>query len=483
MVTLLNLFIAYHPSDREVLDEWLPYIRYLDTELPNIDLNIVHYDGSLHNQPAREDFKTYLNRADVLLMLISKAFLTSDYYISDELQAALLRHKTGTLQVIPVIARMCFWEDTRLRQYPPLPLSGMPIMEMPQRKATYQLTTEQLLNRLGRVVNLKKDNAIKFRQFVEEGDRFFAKWQDEPDVLMDAKDYYVKALALHQYGLIPDEHTLQQKIAVCERENDFRYYASAAENAYKAKDYKGVIYHANDALSLRADARMQRLVRLAEEHQVAIRQAQKHVPFHAHIRTADDFYMDLNWLPAEQEYLAALDFWEEGFKPTQTNILKKIELCRRERESEIHLIAAEKALALFDYDDTLKHLEAARSAEQPRITILANRCLYLLEQEQNVSAFQDDKTLLWGYYDRRTDIVTIPPRYEEAYSFSEHLAGVRKASVWGFIDIEGNQVIPFEYEFVSHFKNGRSEVIKNGERFYINRQGERYNMTRELPSH
>ena len=39
----------------------------------------------------------------------------------------------------------------------------------------------------------------------------------------------------------------------------------------------------------------------------------------------------------------------------------------------------------------------------------------------------------------------IPLQYDDAYSFSEGLAAVKKDELWGYIDKNGNEILPFKY--------------------------------------
>ena len=49
---------------------------------------------------------------------------------------------------------------------------------------------------------------------------------------------------------------------------------------------------------------------------------------------------------------------------------------------------------------------------------------------------------------------------------------VQKDGLWGFIDIEGNEIIKPQYEKYRAFCNGVAIVRKDGKRGYINKQGE-----------
>lgn len=52
-----------------------------------------------------------LERADVILLLISSDFISSSYCYSREMVRAMQRHEAGEARVIPVILRNCDWKS------------------------------------------------------------------------------------------------------------------------------------------------------------------------------------------------------------------------------------------------------------------------------------------------------------------------------------------------------------------------------------
>ena len=42
---------------------------------------------------------------------------------------------------------------------------------------------------------------------------------------------------------------------------------------------------------------------------------------------------------------------------------------------------------------------------------------------------------------------------------------------YGFIDKVGKEIIPFKYDWVSCFSNGKAKVELNGEHFFIDKNG------------
>lgn len=59
--------------------------------------------------------------------------------------------------------------------------------------------------------------------------------------------------------------------------------------------------------------------------------------------------------------------------------------------------------------------------------------------------------------------VIIDPQYEDAASFSQDLAAVKKNGKWGYIDTEGNTVIPFQFDYAFPFSEGLAVVGTLGE--------------------
>lgn len=76
----------------------------------------------------------------------------------------------------------------------------------------------------------------------------------------------------------------------------------------------------------------------------------------------------------------------------------------------------------------------------------------------------------WGYKDE-SGKVAIEPLYDEAYNFSEGLAGVEIGEKVGFINTAGEMVIPAIYDSVTSFKEGLASVTLNDKCAYIDKEG------------
>jgi len=69
----------------------------------------------------------------------------------------------------------------------------------------------------------------------------------------------------------------------------------------------------------------------------------------------------------------------------------------------------------------------------------------------------------------------VPPKYEYVSDFKEGRAGVGLNGVWGYIDLQGNEVIPLQYDMrygaAKDFEGGLAKVSRGGKTGYIDPQG------------
>jgi len=68
-----------------------------------------------------------LERADVILLLVSADFIASGYCWGTELKRALERHNIGDARVIPIIVRECSWKSAPFGELEVLPDGGKPV--------------------------------------------------------------------------------------------------------------------------------------------------------------------------------------------------------------------------------------------------------------------------------------------------------------------------------------------------------------------
>jgi Leucine-rich repeat (LRR) protein len=103
-----TIFFSYSHDNAAQRKELETYLAPVIKRLKQAD---AWYDGLI--KPGEywdETIKTQLRQADVVLLLISAAFIDSDYSWENEIQPALERHRRGEARVIPILLSDCLWQ-------------------------------------------------------------------------------------------------------------------------------------------------------------------------------------------------------------------------------------------------------------------------------------------------------------------------------------------------------------------------------------
>ena len=121
----LKVFYSYAAQDNDLrikLDKHLALLRREGFIVPWYDRLI------LGGQEWSREIDVHLEAADIILLLISDAFLDSDYCYGIEMERALERHKEGSARVIPIILDHVDWLGAPFSHLQVLPTKGEPIV-------------------------------------------------------------------------------------------------------------------------------------------------------------------------------------------------------------------------------------------------------------------------------------------------------------------------------------------------------------------
>ena len=101
-----------------------------------------------------DEIDARLNRADVILLLVTADFINSQYCYGKELARALERHDDPNDRaiVIPVILRPCNWENTLFAKLQALPPGARPMSEWKTTDDYYTAVTHGLRQRLRQLI-------------------------------------------------------------------------------------------------------------------------------------------------------------------------------------------------------------------------------------------------------------------------------------------------------------------------------------------
>lgn len=118
MAKPLKVFISYSHKDESFLKE-------LEAHLASLQRKGAIEKWHDRRIGAGTDWKNeidkHLNEADIVLLLVSSDFINSDYCHDIEMKAALARHAKGETLVIPIIVRVCVWNDVDFAHLQALP--------------------------------------------------------------------------------------------------------------------------------------------------------------------------------------------------------------------------------------------------------------------------------------------------------------------------------------------------------------------------
>ena len=90
----------------------------------------------------RQRIDDNLERADIILLLVSADFIASDYCWEKEMKRALERDEKGEAHVIPVIVRDCIWTRAPFARLQALPENGRAVTLWPDKDSAWRSVAE-----------------------------------------------------------------------------------------------------------------------------------------------------------------------------------------------------------------------------------------------------------------------------------------------------------------------------------------------------
>ena len=155
---MATIFFSYSHRDETLRDQLETHLSMLKRQ---------GFIETWHDRriTAGEAFDTAINanldRADIVLLLVSPDFMASDYCYDREMMRALERHAAGSCTVIPVILRPCDWHDAPFGKLIAAPKDGKPITQWPDIDAAFLDVTTAIKATLRKHGNSPKDSAAR----------------------------------------------------------------------------------------------------------------------------------------------------------------------------------------------------------------------------------------------------------------------------------------------------------------------------------
>ncbi|MGH2478823.1 MAG: toll/interleukin-1 receptor domain-containing protein [Ktedonobacteraceae bacterium] len=137
----LEVFCCYAREDQPMLTQLKKHLAPLERQGQIViwsDTNLnagVEWEHTLHQ---------HLERADIILLLISPDFIASDYCYSTEMGRAITRHHEGAAVVIPILLRATFWHNAPFARLQMVPTNARPVTSWPDHDDGFHDITLQV---------------------------------------------------------------------------------------------------------------------------------------------------------------------------------------------------------------------------------------------------------------------------------------------------------------------------------------------------
>ncbi len=129
-----KLFYSYSHKDEAFRDELETHLKLLQRQGV---IETWHDRRILAGEEWEGAIDENLNRANIILLLISADFIASNYCYDIEMKRAMERHKAGEATVIPVILRKNNWHSAPFGKLQALPKDGQPVNLWPDRDSAW----------------------------------------------------------------------------------------------------------------------------------------------------------------------------------------------------------------------------------------------------------------------------------------------------------------------------------------------------------
>jgi len=150
MTRPLKVFYSYSHKDdslRAELGDHLAVMRYGGL------IQDWHDRKILPGQEWEREIAVELDSAQIVLLLISRNFISSRYCFGIEMKRALDLHDKGSAHVIPVILRACDWRNAPFGKLQALPKDGKPVTLRRPRDVAFTEIVESLRDLVAEIAN------------------------------------------------------------------------------------------------------------------------------------------------------------------------------------------------------------------------------------------------------------------------------------------------------------------------------------------
>lgn len=141
MTDPLEIFVSCAREDESLRDQLLSHLRVLERS----GIITIWHSGLIY--PGRElerERNLHIERAQIILLLLSHHFIASDDCYNIEMMRAMKRYSAGNVYLIPILLRPFEWKNTQFATWRVLPMNEMPITHWSERDAAFTHVVENI---------------------------------------------------------------------------------------------------------------------------------------------------------------------------------------------------------------------------------------------------------------------------------------------------------------------------------------------------
>ena len=151
----VQLFYSYAHKDERFKDALETHLKILKRQGVITDWN----DRKIApGSDWKEEIDLNLEKAKIVLLLISSNFLASDYCYDTETIYALERHKKKKSVVIPIIIKPCLWQESNFKHLQALPKDGKPVSLWRDKDEAWLFVAKGIANTIQQIPTLIHDD-------------------------------------------------------------------------------------------------------------------------------------------------------------------------------------------------------------------------------------------------------------------------------------------------------------------------------------
>lgn len=160
----IKVFMSYSHKDEKLL---IHLQKHLDILKKQCLITTWHDRRITAGQEWKNVIDKNLMKADIILLLVSPDFISSEYCFDVEVQLAMKRHKNNEARVIPIILRPVDWQNTLIGSLQSLPKDGRPVVNWKNRDEAFLNITNGIRLAVQELINSTNEKNIIYSKDIE----------------------------------------------------------------------------------------------------------------------------------------------------------------------------------------------------------------------------------------------------------------------------------------------------------------------------